>query len=135
MVAQASDIAYVDTSSLVRVVLQESGYEHTHERLSSYHTLLSSPLLEAEFLATLRREALSLTETRLPFPLTWVHPSRSIRAELEKVLSEGYVRGADLWHLATALYLAPNTGELVFVTEDLRQREVAAKLGFLTAIA
>jgi hypothetical protein len=46
------------------------------------------------------------------------------------LLDAGYVRGADCWHLATALYLAPDAGDLVFLTLDLRQRAVAKTLGF-----
>jgi hypothetical protein len=42
------------------------------------------------------------------------------------------VRGADCWHLATALYLAPDPGELTFVTLDAHQQSVAKSLGFRT---
>ena len=45
---------------------------------------------------------------------------------------EGYVRGADLWHLACALYVAASPGELTFLTLDERQRTVAKALGFKT---
>lgn len=44
----------------------------------------------------------------------------------------GYGRGAEIWHLATALYLAESPGELPFFTLDERQRRVAAELGFPT---
>jgi hypothetical protein len=40
------------------------------------------------------------------------------------------MRGADCWHLATALYVAPNPSELTFLTLDLAQRKVAKTLGF-----
>lgn len=51
-------------------------------------------------------------------------------AEIARVPAAGYVRGADCWRLAAALYVAPEPGELSFVTLDARQREVAAALGF-----
>ena len=69
---------------------------------------------------------------RLLDELEFVIPTRSLGAEIIRVLDAGYVRGADCWHLATALYLAPDPGELTFVTLDVRQREVAKALGFAT---
>jgi hypothetical protein len=50
--------------------------------------------------------------------------------EISRVLSAGYLRGADLWHVACALYLEPEPDELVFLTLDASQKAVAAKLGF-----
>jgi hypothetical protein len=50
--------------------------------------------------------------------------------EIDRVLAEGYVRGADLWHLACAVYVSGNPEELAFVSLDQRQREVAKALGF-----
>jgi hypothetical protein len=44
----------------------------------------------------------------------------------------GYLRGADCWHLATALYLAPNPSDLTFLTLDDTQRKIAKTLGFRT---
>jgi hypothetical protein len=41
-------------------------------------------------------------------------------------------RGADCWHLATALYLSPDPSALTFLTLDLAQRHVAKALGFQT---
>ena len=42
----------------------------------------------------------------------------------------GQLRGADLWHVATALYVAGEADRLCFVTLDQRQRDAAAALGF-----
>ena len=41
-----------------------------------------------------------------------------------------HLRGADLWHIATALYTTPEPGDISFVTLDHRQRTVAKALGF-----
>ena len=49
--------------------------------------------------------------------------------ELGRALQAGCLRGADLWHVATALYVAPRAEEMGFVTLDGPQREVAAVLG------
>jgi hypothetical protein len=59
-----------------------------------------------------------------------VLPDRPLGGEIGVVLSAGYLRGADLWHLASALYLAGNPRNLPFITLDERQEVVARKLGF-----
>jgi hypothetical protein len=50
--------------------------------------------------------------------------------EIDRVLAAGSLRGADLWHLACAVYVSGNPEELAFVSLDQRQREVAKALGF-----
>lgn len=62
--------------------------------------------------------------------IKWIEPSRSLALEIDRVLDAGYLRGADCWHLAVALYVAPRPGGLTFLTLDARQRAVAKKLGF-----
>ena len=57
-------------------------------------------------------------------------PSRPLATEMATVLRAGYLRGADLWHVAAALYIARDPAEICFLTLDQRQREVAASLGF-----
>ena len=49
---------------------------------------------------------------------------------MESALRAGNLRGADLWHIATALYAAPEPAAIAFVTLDRRQASVAAALGF-----
>ena len=58
--------------------------------------------------------------------------SNLLEAELrsDRITSLGYLNGADLWHLACALFLAPQTGDLAFLTLDRRRGEVAVRLGF-----
>jgi predicted nucleic acid-binding protein len=119
----------VDTSWLVAITFGEPGGSEAAELLTHFDALVASPLLEAEFLATLRREGVPLSDAPDP-GFAWVTPDRSLRPEVERVLDVGYIRGADLWHLATALFVAPDTEQLSFLTFDQRQREVAAALGF-----
>ncbi len=66
--------------------------------------------------------------------ISWIIPDRSLAEELKSVAKAGYLRGADLWHLACACYLAPNPKEIAFLTLDARQREVAERLGFPTPL-
>lgn len=81
--------------------------------------------------AALRREALPDAELDLS-DIQWILPSRALTDEVERVLDAGCVRGADCWHLACALYLAQDSGEVTFLTLDLPQRKVAKALGFAT---
>lgn len=60
----------------------------------------------------------------------WRTPFRPLTEEIETVLKAGYLRGADLWHVANALYAFPGAAEVGFFTLDERQRAVAAELGF-----
>jgi hypothetical protein len=92
---------------------------------------LSSNLLEAETRAAFHREGLEFDAETL-VGIEWVFPDRPLTQEFETVLATGYLRGADLWHLATALYLAQDPAEIAFVTLDVRQEAVAEALGFQT---
>ena len=49
---------------------------------------------------------------------------------MRAALRAGYLRGADLWHVACALYVAPKPSDVFFITLDERQAEVAAALEF-----
>lgn len=63
-------------------------------------------------------------------PIDWILPDRPLGEELARALGAGYLRGADLWHVACALYLAGAIGSTVeFLTLDARQRAVASALG------
>lgn len=121
--------AYVDTSVLVALAFEEPDGAAMRNRLEPFSRLLSSNLLEAELRAACAREARGFSDS-LVANLTWVFPDRSLAPELAAALSAGYLRGADLWHVAAALYIAPSPRELCFLTLDERQRRVAATLGF-----
>lgn len=62
--------------------------------------------------------------------ITWIFPARPLTNEFNRILGEGHLRGADLLHLACALFIAPDVRELSFLTTDPVQKEVARKLGF-----
>lgn len=95
-----------------------------------FERLISSNLLEAEVRAALSRERTPPRDDLLE-PVAWILPDRPLTTEIALVLRAGYVRGADLWHLACALYAA-NASQLAFLTLDDRQRVVAEVLGFQT---
>jgi hypothetical protein len=122
-------IAYVDTSCLVAIAFGERGAKALGRRLDRFDELASSNLLEAELRATFVRERIDPRETALP-TISWVVPDRPLSAEIARVLVAGYVRGANCWHLATALFLAEDPTTISFLTLDDRQQVVADALGF-----
>ncbi|MFV1980896.1 MAG: hypothetical protein ACC655_07065, partial [Rhodothermia bacterium] len=96
-----------------------------------FDELLSSNLLEAELRSAVLREDVPFEFNLLSW-ISWVLPDRPLGREMARVLEAGYVRGADLWHLACALYLVEDPPELSFATLDKRQAKVAGQLGFRT---
>jgi predicted nucleic acid-binding protein len=122
--------AYVDTSVIVAITLGEIGADAILEKVRPFE-LVAAPLLEAEWRSACRRNE-TAPDPALLREILWVHTERPLSEELERVFAAGYVRGADAWHLATALYLAPDPSELTFLTLDDRQRGVAEALGFRT---
>ena len=123
-------LAYVDTSCLVAIAFAEAGATKVAGRLGRMDRLFASNLLEAELRSALAREGLSVDPAELLSGITWVYPNRPLRGEFERIALEGYVKGADLWHLACALFLAPEPKDLAFLSLDKRQEAVARKLGF-----
>ena len=124
-------IAFVDSSCIVAIALGERAGRSVLADLVSFDRLFAAPLLEAELRCALSRESIAEPEVDLS-DLQWILPGRALTAEISRVLRTGYVRGADCWHLACALYLAPEPGEATFLTLDLTQRKVAKALGFQT---
>ncbi len=122
---------YLDTSCLVALAFGERGADEIAARLRTFDVLLSSTLLEAEFRSTLAREDVPDGE-RFLRTISWILPDRRLSAEIERILAIGYVRGADLQHLACALYAAESPRDVPFLTLDGRQKEIAAALSFPT---
>ncbi len=122
-------VAYVDSSCIIAVAFAEPTARSVERRMAQFDYLLASNLAEAEVRAALRREFGTSTGFSRG-AIHWADSPTTLSAQIAAVLEAGYVRGADCWHLATALYLAPTAGELTFLTLDARQRKVAAALGF-----
>lgn len=122
--------AYVDTSIVVATLLDEPGADVMRQRLGMFDALVSSALIEAELFATLTRQRVALSALNKGI-VELVTPVRALTSELLRVYTAGYVRGADAWHLATALYVSPDPSALTFLTLDAAQGEVARTLGFV----
>lgn len=120
---------FVDTSVLVGIAFGEASSADHAARLRRARTVFASTLLEAELRSACTREGRAVDPGLLQ-GITWVIPARPLSSEISRVLDAGYLRGADCWHLATAVYLAPNPAELVFLTLDRQQGDVAARAGF-----
>jgi hypothetical protein len=121
--------AYVDTSCLVAIAFGEKGSARVRQSLLVYDELLSSNLLEAELRSAFRREKNTDDPGDLISGISWVYPDRPLTAEIATILDKGYVRGADLWHLAVALFVDPNR-EIDFVSLDVQQLEISRRVGF-----
>ena len=124
-------VAYIDSSALIAIAFQEPAGPAISRQIAAFATLVSSNLLEAELRAACVREQ-RMFEPDVVAVIEWVLPARPLTPELELVAGAGYLRGADLWHIATALYFSEEPGLISFVTLDRRQAEVAAALGFQT---
>lgn len=120
---------YVDTSVLLAIAFAEPSSAELKKRLASYDQLHASPLLEAELASALQREGLEDRQESLLAALRFLHPLRRLTVEIETATAAGQLRGADLFHVASALFVAPGA-EITFLSLDARQREVAARLGF-----
>lgn len=123
--------AFVDTSCLVAIALGERGAPAVAARLKRFEELFASNLLEAELQATLTRERVTPDPDVLTW-LDWVFPDRPLTQEIARVLTAGYLRGADAWHVACALHVSEDPKDVTFLTLDRRQRTVARRLGFRT---
>ena len=121
--------AYIDTSVLAAVAFDEPGAAARTRRLDRVDRLISSNLLEAELRAAFARENLVFRESAIA-GIEWILPDRPLAPEFATVLGTGRLRGADLWHVATALYVFPRPPALFFATFDARQSAVAEALGF-----
>ncbi|WP_425152651.1 PIN domain-containing protein [Candidatus Palauibacter sp.] len=121
--------AYVDTSAIVSVAFVEAGADDIVRRLRRFRDLISSNLLEAELRSACAREGKPFPEN-LVSGFRWIHPNPPLSREMRAALRAGYLRGADLWHVACALYVARNPSDVSFITLDERQAEVAAALKF-----
>jgi len=123
--------SYVDTSVLVAIALGEPGAERLRRRLARFGAVFAGGLLEAEFRSAVARENVEgeAAEAHLR-RISFVEPPRRMTAEISRALAVRRLRGADLWHVACALYLSPDPHELAFLTLDADQRFVARKLGF-----
>ena len=122
-------VAYIDTSCLVAIAFGERGATAIERRLRGFDEIVSANLLEAELRCAFKRESVEFAAETIA-GVSWLIPDRPLADEIARVLDVGYVRGADCWHLASALFLEPEPLSVTFLTLDETQRKVAKELGF-----
>lgn len=126
---------YVDTSIVLSVVLGESSRSSDQKCLATFDNLWSHSLLESEFLSALKRENIDAAfEHAILHTIALIHPNRSLKTECRKILEYAYLRGADLHHLATALYFFPDPAAAYFLSLDRDQLKAAKQCGFKTSL-
>ena len=122
--------AYIDTSLLVAFRTRQPDFDIYEEELVKFDRVFSSHLLEAEYRSVCMREKYEPSDLHLK-KITWIIPEYPLTQELKTVLTAGYLRGADLWHVAAAIYgEKEQVIKMSFLTLDKRQRHVAAAVGF-----
>ena len=114
--------AYIDSSLLLGIAFGEPAATRLAERLDLFDELYASNLVEAEVLSALAREGVPLPDADAFSSLKWTFPDRPLTQELIRTLAAGYLKGADLWHIACALYLSPEPSDISFLTLDARQK-------------
>ena len=124
-------IAYIDSSAILAIEFREDGYQAVSDRIGEYADIIASNLVEAEIRVAEARERRTFDQP-LHSNITWIYPDRPLTPEFDRVLRVGYLRGADLWHLAVALFASPDPSQMAFITLDMRQRDVARTIGFQT---
>lgn len=123
--------SYIDSSFVLAILFQEEGCQEASLSLSRSNKIYSSTLLEAEVLAAIKRNKLNPDDANEIFNMvSFVNISRRLTPEILLSLQQGYAKGADTHHLATALYLDPTAEKLAFLTLDKVQMKIAAQLGF-----
>ena len=100
------------------------------KELDGFDRIVTSSFTESELRSAFRREEIESVSEEVWSAITWVSPDRRLTEEIRQALGAGYLRGADAWHVATALYLEPTPRDLAFLTLDVRQRDIARELGF-----
>lgn len=124
-------VYYIDTSAFLAVLFEEGPSRELIKLMESDTEILSSSLIEAEVLATLKRENVPLSDAVSVLErVSLVFPDRSLQKELTQLLEKQYCRGADSFHIATALYLDPHAADLIFVSLDEKQNQGARLMGF-----
>ena len=126
--------AYLDTSFCIAIAFGEPGAARLRRILAAHDRVLTSDLLLAEAFAAAAREGIEIELLRPALrAITLVLPSRSLDEEMGEALEFGRLRGADLWHVACALFVAgPARSDIAFLSRDATQRTVARRLGFST---
>lgn len=123
---------YIDSSVVVASLFDE--LPSNQRFMGSSEKFLSSFLMESEVLSAAKREGLDLDLVTKELKKISFVRTESLLIQLSEIFKVGYLRGADAYHLATAMWIQGKHSGLKFYTLDKRQKEVASTLGFKTEI-
>ncbi len=120
---------YVDSSLVLAALFGESLGNHTDLNSPNRRIrLISSYLLEAEVLSAVRREGSDVAQALKSLGRIGFIKTGSLVRELKQVFDLGYIRGADAFHLAAALWVRERHMGLRFWTLDTKQADLARAL-------
>jgi predicted nucleic acid-binding protein len=132
-------LVYWDASAILSALVEDEHTEQAQQWIEKEGVHLVSTLAYAEVLAVLERlRRVDQVSSKLidgameafeqgPWQKVNLQPEWK---ELRSLCSQWPLRGADLWHLAMALALTKEIGELVFLTFDKRLDQAAKGVGF-----
>jgi predicted nucleic acid-binding protein len=125
----SADLAYIDTSAAVKLVIREEQTTALRRALGRWPRRASSALLRLELLRAVARTGLPRAMDRARRELATVHLVTIDDALLDRAidLRPSRLRSLDALHLATALTLGADLGAVL--TYDARMIEAASGLG------
>lgn len=124
-----SSLAYLDSSAVVKTIVEEAESHALNRFLLDFETHASSELSRTEVVRAVRRDqpaAVPRAFTALQL-LVLIELSQTI-LDAAGLLDPPRLRTLDALHLATAQVLSPQLG--AFVTYDTRMRDAASAVGF-----
>jgi len=126
-------VYYLDTSAWIAWKFAQEGQNLFKKVSLKRDSIVSSPLLVAEYVAFLRKiDKLKTTrfEEELSF-IRWIYPADPLFPIYGSCRDEIALRGADFFHIATALWFCgDHTSEVCFLSCDGDQTKAAKSLGF-----
>ncbi len=123
--------AYIDSSVLIATLLEDHPKPQLDKFWGSAERFISSYLLQAEVFSAVKREKADMQLAALEIKKIGFVRTDSLAEELMEIFKAGYVRGADAFHLATALWIRGKHKDLKFITLDEKQKEIAKHLDFI----
>lgn len=123
--------AYIDSSVLIATLLEDHPKPQLDKFWGSAEWFISSYLLQAEVFSAVKREKADMQLAALEIKKIGFVRTDSLAEELMEIFKAGYVRGADAFHLATALWIRGKHKDLKFITLDEKQKEIARYLDFI----
>ena len=124
----SSSIVYIDTSALIKLVIDEPETDPLREELAQWQNYLASELVVIELFRSVRKFDIQLLEiaSNIATGLSLSPITRQITA-LASTIEPVHLRSLEAIHLATALMYSKHLD--AFITYDRRLCEAAKSVG------